>query len=77
MILDDNYEIILLILSWKHRFLSLPEPSGSQRKLMYTNAPASLSVVCFPLSVVNNVLLGQSKPSFMWSLLWKGEQKFI
>ena len=21
--------------------------------------------------------LGQSKPNFMWSLLWKGEQKFI
>ena len=51
MILDDNYEIILLILSWKHRFFSLPGLSGSQSSLKSTNAPASLSVTS-PFSVV-------------------------
>ena len=60
-------------------FFSSTEPSGSQGELIVY--PYSGVVV---IVVVNNVQtssslkpLCQSKPNFMWSLLGKGERKFI
>ena len=69
------------ILNYGINVISSPEPSGSQGEL-----------IVYPFSGVCNggggrlqqfqtssplKPLGQSKPNFMWSLLGKGEQKFI
>ena len=56
--------------------ISSPELLGSQSKLIVY--PSSR---CRPLSVFQRSSplkpLGQSKPNFIWSLLGKGERKFI
>ena len=56
--------------------ISSPEPLGSQSELIVY--PLSR---CRPLSVFQRSSplkpLGQSKPNFIWSLLGKGERKFI
>ena len=62
--------------------LSSPEPSPEPKAHRLALAPASVVVVV--IVVVNHFQtssppkpVGQSKPNFMWSLLGKGERKFI
>ena len=55
---------------------SSPEPLGSQGELIVYPSSRHPSVHHFQTSSPLK-LLGQSKPNFMWSLLGKGEPKFI
>ena len=68
--------LLLLII-----IISSPEPLGSQGELIVypcSGVRPSSSVVR-PQFQPSSPLkpLGQSKPNFMWSLFWKGEQKFV
>ena len=56
-------------------YISSPEPLGSQGELIVYPLSRRPSVHHFQRS--SQKLLGQSKPNFMWSLLGKGERKFI
>ena len=61
--------------------VSSPEPSGSQGELIVypwsvVRRRPSSSVHIFQTSSPQKPL-GRSKPNFMWSLLGKGERKFI
>ena len=75
LIIDRVYVFI-------QKFISSPEPKAHRWAYRIPMDPASV-VVC-PSSVrphfqTSSPLkqLGQSKPNFMWSLLGKGERKFI
>ena len=56
---------------------SSPEPLGSQGKLIVYPSSRRPSVVHHFQRSSPPKPLGQSKPNFMWSLLGKGERKFI
>ena len=68
------------VATYLHWVISSPEPSDSQGELILYLSSHRPSVdrrrqqfqASDPLKP-----LGQSKPNFMWSLLWKGERKFI
>ena len=60
--------------------VSSPEPSGSQGELIvYPCSVVRTSSVVRPQFQTSSPLkpIGQSKPNFMWSLLGKGEGKFV
>ena len=59
-------------------FFSSPEPSGSQGELIvypYTGVHCRRRLQC--LNIFSSETALQSKPNFMWSLLGKGERKFV
>ena len=56
---------------------SSPEPLGSQGELIVYPSSRRPSVVHHFQISSSLKPLGQSKPNFMWSLLGKGERKFI
>ena len=60
-------------------FISSPEPKAHHGAYRIPMGPSSSSVVVRSHFQTSSPLkpLGQSKPNFMWSLLGKGERKFI
>ena len=67
----------------RHAMLfSSPEPLGSQGELIVyqwsgVRRPSVVVVVHNAQTSSSRKPLGRSKPNFMWSLLGKGERKFI
>ena len=67
------------------KVFSSPEPKAHQSAYRIPMDPASVGVRRRPSSVVRSHFqtssplkpLGQSKPNFMWSLIGKGERKFV
>ena len=85
-------ENLLFVVTCSHRkyyvtfghIISSPEPLGAQGELMVYHSSRSPSGVRRPSASVHHFQsstslkpLGHLKPNFMWSLLWKGERKFI
>ena len=57
--------------------ISSPEPLGSQGELIVYPSSRRLSAVHHFQRSSSLKPLGQSEPNFMWSILWKGDPKFI
>ena len=60
-----------------NELVSSPESLGSQGELIVYQSSRRSSVVHHFQRSSSLKPLGQSKPNFMWSLLGKGERKFI
>ena len=76
---NSNFSDCLVTNGTGINFISSPEPSGSQGELIvYPCSGVRPSVVRSQFQTSSPLKpLGQSKPNFMWSLLGKGERKFV
>ena len=77
-----NLFVSIILYTVRYTVFSSPEPSGSQGELIvypWSGVRRPLSVLSVHTFQTSSPLkpLDQSKPNFMWSLLGKGEQKFI